>query len=30
VLAEVTGDDGSDKLLFDGKTLVIFSAQNKK
>ena len=30
VLAEMTGDDGSDKLLFDGKTLVIFSAQNKK
>ena len=23
VLAEVTGDDGSDKLVFDGKTLVI-------
>jgi hypothetical protein len=30
VLAEVTGDDGSDKLVFDGKTVVIFSAQKKK
>lgn len=30
VAAEVTGDDGSDKLVFDGKTLVIFSGQNKK
>ncbi|MFL5265671.1 MAG: DUF2092 domain-containing protein [Stellaceae bacterium] len=30
VLAEMTGDDGSAKLTFDGKTLVIFSAQNNK
>jgi hypothetical protein len=30
VLAEMTGDDGSAKLTFDGKTLVIFSAQIKK
>jgi hypothetical protein len=30
VSAEVTGDDGSDKLVFDGKTLLIYSAQKKK
>ena len=30
VMAELTGDDGSDKLLFDGKTLVIFSAQSNQ
>jgi hypothetical protein len=28
--AEVTGDDGSDKIVFDGKTLLIYSAQKKK
>jgi hypothetical protein len=28
--AEVTGDDGSDKLVFDGKSLVIYAAQSKK
>jgi hypothetical protein len=30
LLAEVTGDDGSNKLAFDGKTLTIYSAQDKK
>jgi hypothetical protein len=30
LLAEVTGDDGSNKLVFDGKTLTIYSAQDKK
>jgi len=30
VLGEVTGDDGSNKLVFNGKTLVIYSAQDKK
>jgi hypothetical protein len=28
--ADVTGDDGSDKLVFDGKSFVIYSAQDKK
>jgi hypothetical protein len=30
LLVDVTGDDGSNKLVFDGKTLTIFSAQDKK
>ncbi|HMD66268.1 MAG TPA: DUF2092 domain-containing protein [Stellaceae bacterium] len=30
LLAEVTGDDGSSKLVFDGKTFTIYSAQDKK
>jgi hypothetical protein len=30
LLAEMTGDDGSNKLVFDGKTLTLFSAQEKK
>jgi hypothetical protein len=30
LLADVTGDDGSEKLVFDGKTLTIFSAEDKK
>jgi Predicted periplasmic protein (DUF2092) len=30
LLAEMTGDDGSNKLVFDGKTLTVFSAQEKK
>src|SRR5215471_5783401 len=30
LLADLTGDDGSDKLVFDGKTLTIYSAQEKK
>ena len=30
LLAEVSGDDGSSKLAFDGKTLTIYSAQDKK
>jgi hypothetical protein len=30
LLADVTGDDGSNKLVFDGKTLIIYSAQDKK
>ena len=30
LLADVTGDDGSNKLIFDGKTLTIYSAQDKK
>jgi hypothetical protein len=30
LLAGVTGDDGSDKLVFDGKTLTIYSAEDKK
>ena len=30
LLADVTGNDGSDKLVFDGKTFVIYSAQDKK
>jgi hypothetical protein len=30
VLVDVTGDDGSNKLVFDGKTLTIYSAQDKK
>jgi hypothetical protein len=30
LLAEVTGDDGSNKLAFDGKMLTIYSAQDKK
>lgn len=30
LLAEVTGDDGSHKLVFDGKTAVVFSARDKK
>jgi hypothetical protein len=29
LLAEVTGDDGSNKLVFDGKTLTIYSSQDK-
>jgi hypothetical protein len=30
LLVDVTGDDGSNKLVFDGKALTIFSAQDKK
>jgi hypothetical protein len=30
LLAEVTGDDGSNKLVFGGKTLTIYSSQDKK
>jgi len=30
LLAESTGDDGSHKLIFDGKTLTLFSPQEKK
>src|SRR5262249_37879345 len=30
LLADATGDDGSNKLAFDGKTLMIFSADAKK
>jgi len=30
LLAEVTGDDGSSKLLFDGKTAVLYSAAQNK
>jgi hypothetical protein len=30
LLAEMTGDDGSNKLVFDGKTVTVFSAQEKK
>src|SRR5262249_47439619 len=30
LLAEVTGDDGSNKLIFDGKTAVIYSAAQNK
>jgi hypothetical protein len=30
VLVDVSGDDGSNKLVFDGKTLTIYSAQDKK
>jgi len=30
LLAESTGDDGSNKLVFDGKTLTLFSPQEKK
>jgi hypothetical protein len=30
LLADLTGDDGSGKLVFDGKTLTLFSAQDKK
>ena len=30
LLAEVTGDDGSNKLVFDGKTAVIYSAAQNK
>ena len=30
LLGEVTGDDGSEKLFFDGKTLTLFSAAEKK
>src|SRR5262249_11101683 len=30
LLAEVTGDDGSSKLMFDGKTAVIYSAAQNK
>src|SRR6266581_8480562 len=30
LLAELTGDDGSNKLVFDGKTLSLFSPQEKK
>ena len=30
LLAEMTGDDGSNKLVFDGKTLTVYSAQEKK
>ena len=30
VLAEVTGDDRSEKLLYDGKSFVAFSAQKKE
>ena len=30
LLAELTGDDGSNRLVFDGKTLTLFSPQEKK
>jgi hypothetical protein len=30
LLVDVTGDDGSNKLAFDGKVITIFSAQDKK
>ncbi len=30
LLAEVTGDDGTTKLVFDGKTLIVYSATAKK
>ena len=30
MLVDLTGDDGSGKLAFDGKTLTLFSAQDKK
>jgi hypothetical protein len=30
LLVDVTGDDGSNKLVFDGKALTIFSVQDKK
>jgi hypothetical protein len=30
ILVEVTGDDGSNKLVFDGKTAIIYSAQQNK
>jgi hypothetical protein len=30
LLAEMTGDDGSSKLVFNGKTVTVFSAQEKK
>ena len=30
LLADITGDDGTNKLVFDGKTLTIFSPQAKK
>jgi hypothetical protein len=30
VLAEISGDDGSDKLMFDGKSLTLFSAGENK
>jgi hypothetical protein len=30
LLADMTGDDGSNKLCFDGKSLVVFSAEEKK
>ena len=30
LLAEVSGDDGSNKLVFDGKTAIIFSAEQNK
>lgn len=30
LLVEVTGDDGSNKLIFDGKTLTVFSGGQKK
>ena len=30
LLAEVSGDDGSNKIVFDGKTAVIYSARDKK
>jgi hypothetical protein len=30
MLADVSGDDGSSKLVFDGKTVVIYSASEKK
>ena len=30
LLAEMTGDDGSNKLVFDGKALTVFSVQDKK
>jgi hypothetical protein len=30
LLGEITGDDGSEKLFFDGKTLTLFSAAEKK
>jgi hypothetical protein len=30
LLVDLTGDDGSAKLVFDGKTLTLFSAQDKK
>jgi hypothetical protein len=30
LLVDVTGDDGSNKLVFDGKTFTIYSAEDKK
>jgi len=30
MMAEITGDDGSNKLVFDGKTLIVYSAAENK